>query len=260
MNKSRYDECIFQVTRIEDIDVKRVVNTVRSHGFAVLRGLVSPEENRKSVEKIWKNFDPANDMKLDPRRVEHQELKKKNFQRIIVGQSEHYCGGLAKFTRTFYNPLSDDDIYDLHPIFKMMIRVRNTLYQVDQDFTVNGPEEGAYSMARVQHYPRGGGFFAEHKDAYSTEISKMSSMEGYVQVILVMTEKGRDFETGGAFIRHNEEKIDVESLVQPGDLVVYDGQTRHGVDDIDPMAPIDMAERAGRLVGFVTLGRDWAAG
>ena len=38
-----------------------------------------------------------------------------------------------------------------------------------------------------------------------------------------------------------------------GDIVVYDGRTVHGVEDIDPKEALDMSTINGRVAGFATL-------
>ena len=45
-----------------------------------------------------------------------------------------------------------------------------------------------------------------------------------------------------------------------GDVMIYDGTTVHGVGDVDPMAPLDLARFTGRVVAFASLYRHLAPG
>jgi len=77
---------------------------------------------------------------------------------------------------------------------------------------------------------------------------------GFFQTILVMSKKGEDFESGGAFINDSDEKrLNIDDSVELGDIVIYNGQTFHGVEDIDPHRKLSLNTINGRLAGFVSL-------
>ena len=66
--------------------------------------------------------------------------------------------------------------------------------------------------------------------------------------------KGEDFDSGGPFIDDsNGERLNIDDSVELGDIVVYDGQTFHGVEDIDPHRKLSLNTINGRLAGFVSL-------
>ena len=63
-----------------------------------------------------------------------------------------------------------------------------------------------------------------------------------------------DFESGGAFIDDPEGKrLNIDDSVEYGDIVIYNGQTFHGVEDIDPHKKLSLDTINGRLAGFVSL-------
>jgi hypothetical protein len=48
-------------------------------------------------------------------------------------------------------------------------------------------------------------------------------------------------------------KIDIEKHVKRGDVVVYDGKSYHGVEDIDPNLPFSSNDLSGRVVALATV-------
>ena len=70
--------------------------------------------------------------------------------------------------------------------------------------------------------------------------------------LLLLTEKGVDFETGGGFIEVDGEHVVYEDHCRAGDVIVYDQRLVHGVDDIDPTVPFRSDSLAGRMSGFVS--------
>jgi hypothetical protein len=73
---------------------------------------------------------------------------------------------------------------------------------------------------------------------------------------VLITEKGKDFERGGAYIDTSDGRVDLEAECGAGDVLVYDGRSVHGVADIDPHKLPDMRGSSGRFVGLVTLYAD----
>ena len=78
---------------------------------------------------------------------------------------------------------------------------------------------------------------------------------GYFQLLLQLTEKGVDFEDGGAYVDVGDERLLYEGSCQTGDVIVYDGRSIHGVADIDPLKPLDLQRFTGRAVALASLFR-----
>ena len=77
--------------------------------------------------------------------------------------------------------------------------------------------------------------------------------DSYIQLVLLLTQKGIDFQTGGACVIQDGALIDSEINGLSGDVLVYDGLTNHGVADIDSSSPLDMHHLQGRAVALVTI-------
>ena len=247
--KNEFKDSLVVVKSMEDVPFDKIHSILSEKSFACVRGLFSPEEIRNAREKIKASFDSKNDKKHDPN---DSEAIRANFQKLQVGGTRGANSG-ARFLRIFYNPTFAEDIYGMHDIFRRLIIFRNNLNGMPSDFTVNGTDDGMWSASRISHYPRGGGFMAPHTDVGTNSVSKGLGLD-YVQLILTMSKKGVDFKEGGAYIIDDEGKrYFFEDECELGDIVIYDGRIMHGVEEIDPMEPLDMNSFEGRHVAFVTL-------
>jgi hypothetical protein len=232
------------------VDIRRALGPGR---VVRVRGLFDPEEVLRARRRIAEQFDSGRDRKHDPRDT---EAIRGNFQKLHVG----FASGLdptrvlGRFLRMLYNPIFAPDIHGMRRHFVTLARFRNLLYGLAPDFAVRSTEDGYWTAARIHQYPRGGGFMTPHRDAYNA-----AAVEGaaptYNQAMLVMTRKGVDFGSGGAFVVHRGGYGLYEDEVEIGDVVVYDGRAVHGVSDVDPLEPLDMTVFNGRVVAFASLFR-----
>jgi hypothetical protein len=216
-----------------------------------VRGLFDPAAIRAVTARIAARFDPAADRKHDPRDT---EAVRTNFQKLVVGgiTGVNAQRALARLVRMLYNPIFRDDVHGMRAHFVRLARLRNRLFGLREDFAVHGTEDGYWTAARIHQYPRGGGFMVPHRDAFSRTAVEETGAR-YAQVFLMMCRKGEDFHDGGAFVDVGDERLFYEDDCEPGDVMVYDGQSVHGVADIDTLAPLDLQTFSGRIVAFASL-------
>jgi len=236
-------------TALDDVPYQKLRELLTTHTFGRVTGLFSKDEVLAARDKLQARFDVKNDRKHDPKDA---EAIRRNFQKLVVGGTRG-TNACPRFLRMFYNPTFDEDIFGMHALFRRLIQFRNLLYKLPKDFTVNGTEDGMWSASRINHYPRGGGFMATHTDVGTNSIAEDMGMERYVQLLLLLTKKGVDFHEGGAYIDLDGKRYLFEDECEIGDVVIYDGRVNHGVEEIDPMEPLDMSSFAGRHVALVTL-------
>lgn len=235
--------------RLDDFQFEKLRKLLKAKSFARVTGLFSRDEILVARDKLQFTFDAKNDRKHDPKDA---EAIRRNFQKLIVGGTRG-VNACPRFLRIFYNPTFDEDIFGMHAIFRRLIEFRNLLYSLPKGFTCTGIDRGMWTASRINHYPRGGGFMAPHVDIGTAAAATEMGMEQYVQLLLLMTKKGVDYQEGGAYIDVDGERYFFESECEIGDVVVYDGRITHGVEEIDPMEPLDLNSFAGRHVALVTL-------
>ncbi len=63
-----------------------------------------------------------------------------------------------------------------------------------------------------------------------------------------MSEIGKDFKKGGAYIKKNKKVIFLEKFLKSGDILVYNGSSNHGVYEVDPDSKIEISKLNGRVI------------
>ncbi len=248
----------FQAASVDALPVDEILDSLRAHSVVRIRGLFDAAAIGAAKRRMASQFDCANDRKHDPLDT---EAVRTNLQKLVVGgitgTNEHRA--LARFVRTFHNPIFADDVHGMRSHFIQLARLRNRLLGFDGDFAVHGTEQGYWTASRVHQYPCGGGFMVPHVDAYSRAAIADTGAR-YAQVFLLMSRKGEDYEAGGAFVEVGGERRYYESECEIGDVIVYDGHSVHGVGDIDPLKPLDLTTFSGRVVAFASLYRHLTRG
>jgi hypothetical protein len=243
----------FEGNNLDCLPYPEIRNALEEHSIVRITGLFDRDEVLSSRRNIEKKFNNCNDRKHDPRDT---KAVRGNLQKLQVGAvTLNYADSVPRFLRMLFNPIFADDIYGMRKLFVRLAQFRNLLYGLPIHFAVHGTEQGLWTASRIHQYPRGGGFMAAHRDDVTAAVTKEAGLKLYLQVYLMMSKKGEDFKSGGAFIEYQGQGVDYEEACDVGDVIVYNEQLTHGVADIDPLEPLDMVTFSGRVAAFVTLFR-----
>jgi hypothetical protein len=101
------------------------------------------------------------------------------------------------------------------------------------------PEAGPYVHPQLIHYPSGGGFFARHWHSLRPQ---------QLGFIVSLSQRGRDFRTGGTCFEIDGEVVDMEHRQQIGDICVWRYDHPHWVTQSDLADKFDWESDAGRWV------------
>ena len=251
---TKITDTVLSVDNPNSIDREEIWKGLERDTVVAIRGLIDPDQVKASLEKLKSGFSIENDKKRAPG---DYEAVKSNYQRMCIGMTGGIKGPAnPRYFRVFYNPLWEEDLYGMHSVFMQMAKVRNYLMGVPESFATSAPERGLWTASRIQHYPAGGGFLIPHRDLNAHKAMHDAGFERSVNLVLLMTKRGIDFEEGGGFVEINGSRVYYEDEYEVGDLVLYDEQNIHGVEDIDPMKPMDSSTTNGRYTAFATLFRE----
>ncbi len=111
-----------------------------------------------------------------------------------------------------------------------------------ESFLHNKPSDGILPRINVHHYPKGGGYQAEHIDP--------AGPFAQIQTLIVASAYGTDFKTGGVYARETEggEKFYLDAYTEPGDMIVISPAIPHGVEPIDEYEPYSPDTNDGRWI------------
>lgn len=244
------------VSRVEDISVTQLADILNTHSFAIIKGIIDPDDVRRAKQNIRKLYSQDND---NPATGEAPEDIMGNYQKLSIGGAEHSGVYRPRCMRTLYNPIWADNIYGMRDIFRTTAQARNAIYGWDLNYCIDAVEDGFWTAARIHHYPAGGGFLVSHVDDVVPVVQQAEGISRYFQPVVVMSKKGKgddcDFQTGGGFFEIQGERYYYEEHAELGDIVIYSGATIHGVADIDLHKTFDPRNCEGRLAAFVTVYR-----
>jgi hypothetical protein len=125
--------------------------------------------------------------------------------------------------------------------FSEIFRIKNFLGgYAETEFLKNIPSDEFIARINVHHYPRGGGYQAEHIDPIGKH--------AHIQTLIAASQIGVDYRQGGIYARTapGVERVYFDALLMPGDLLVMSPGIPHGVDFIDPEAPYSWQTNDGR--------------
>jgi hypothetical protein len=165
------------------------------------------------------------------------ELGAPNFHRINIWDERAYVKG--RFHQFTFFPWNQD-IFQLFEKTKEIYHIKNLISGLSKDkFLKDKPEEGCVARLSFQFYPKGTGGMNKHSDPVDKH--------QLVVPTLVMSEKGKDFKTGGVYVENEEkELIFIDDLAEIGDVILFNAQVPHGVKVIDEEKEEDWLSFEGR--------------
>ena len=105
-------------------------------------------------------------------------------------------------------------------------------------FEKNIPSQNQIDRLQIVNYPLGGGQLRDHVDPRKNQ----RIVSG-----LIMSKKGNDFESGGFYFRdRNNQKKNIEDILEVGDSVLFYGSIIHGVEPVDKKKKLNWKSYCGR--------------
>lgn len=148
-----------------------------------------------------------------------------NFHRLNNNDRRAHVGGC--FQQFNFFPWNQD-YFQLFEKSRRIFDLKNQLSEVPKhSFHTVGDQSLASYTARIafQFYPAGHGFLNKHSDPVGEHQFALPNM--------VLSEKGKDFMSGGTYFMDGAQKIYHEDYCHKGDIVMFDASMPHGVDIID---------------------------
>jgi hypothetical protein len=138
-----------------------------------------------------------------------------------------------------YNKVNKEIFLNMKDIFELKNKLAG--FQ-GEEFMNNIPSDGVLPRINVHHYPKGGGYQAEHIDP--------DGPFAQIQTLIVASSQGLDFKKGGLYAREKlgGEIFCLDSYTQPGDMIVLSPAIPHGIEPIDSELEYSPNSNDGRWI------------
>ena len=203
---------------------------IESKGFSIIKNCV-PKDFISSQRSRW-----------IPRFIKKNVDKKFVRGNLILGEknflsySEINAWCMYRNFEFLWNETDDNEALDLHI---KIHKFRNKLQGFSQDYGLNYNDSNYGIYISTSYYPLQKGKLLAHADGHKDV--------PILHYMLPFTFKGQDYHQGGLFIKDNAgETVDLDYLVEPGDVIFFDGRNEHWVETIDS----SQSNSLGRLAVF----------
>ena len=240
---------VLKVDNLSKLNQEKIIKFIDKKGFIIIRGLFERKLIRNKLKKLKKK----KIINSKPSLSGNTNQIKKNFHKLCIGAASREIlkenAKIYRLHRIIYNPLWCADIYGLKSIFIKFCKIRNFLLGLKSNFCITKRfEKNLWSATRILQYPIGGGHMSPHSDFVVKKINNKNKITKFYQLILNLTEYQKDFNSGGAYIKFKNKKIFLEDKLQSGDILIYHGNSIHGVDEIDPHKKLNLIDFNGRII------------
>ena len=204
------------LTKINVPDHHNLMSEIESIGYSIIKNCVSKEFVSTQRSRWLPVFDKRNVEKKFVRG--NLILGEENF--LSYSEIDAYC--MFRNFEFLWNETDDEDALALHI---QLHRYRNKMQGLDQNFGLNYNDTNYGVYISTSYYPADIGKLVAHKDGHKDV--------PILHYMLPFTFKGKDYDEGGLFIKDSaDETIDLDALVEPGDVIFFDGRREHWVDTI----------------------------
>lgn len=223
-----------------ELDPANIRNRVLEGEVVILKDLFNKnqlESTRQSVIK-WRSQTAKEDIAFcDADKTFHKLLE--NDPDFIHPRMYH--------VHWFYDLLSPeppaDEVHDaVSPLYQELKNLYNRICGTDHEIEWRG--DRPHFHPQINQYPRGGGYFGMHRHYPSVEGTVSDAMK--INMIVGLSEQGKDYGTGGTRILNGENMYDIRNSHDLGDVALFRADLPHAVMPIDPSVELDWDADDGR--------------
>ncbi|MBI4365605.1 MAG: hypothetical protein HY543_02180 [Deltaproteobacteria bacterium] len=143
---------------------------------------------------------------------------------------------IPKMQAIYFNCFWNDGVPEPLRFGTLLGRLRNRIAGLPVEFGFR-KDDGYMAIPVTQHYPKGGGFMAQHRDPPEPQRCVVS---------LTLTGFGKDFHQGGLALESADQTLLVDELLEIGDISIMRPDIPHAVLPVDPAGELDFNSLSGR--------------
>jgi hypothetical protein len=194
-----------------ELDMAALRSKIDTEGYVILKKIISPEDILE-MQKYWLS--------------KMYQGKKSSFMRgdIFFGEKNcltYECSNdlcLYRYFEFFWNK-SESDITRKHCV--KMHKLRNLFLDVDEvdGLLMQENKFGLYISTSLYEVDKG--MFFKHRDGHADQ--------KIFHFMIPLTFKGKHYKDGGLYITNSKGVMDIDSLCQEGDVILFNGAFEHEV-------------------------------
>ena len=223
---------------------KKIKQKLKLHGVCVVKNFLKFGTQKKIYKYFQKSFKVTRDIRISGpfRYLQH------DFRRLDVGDSS-INSRVARFI--LYCEWNNKKLFDL---LNLIINLRNSISNLKKEnfsYKLNRANSKRYKyceLIRMVQYPAGGGFLSMHRD--KSELYPKEMINVLIPFSKRSNKKNKYFGSfckGGLYYFKNKKKIDIEKILNVGDLVFHDQAILHGVSSVDYNKNFSLNNLNGRI-------------
>ncbi len=198
-----------------------IIKQLKKNGFYIVKNFLN-KDDFNIIRNFWINY-----FKNEPNKEINSNIHKTG---IVLGDKNYLAkskknskeNNMLRLVQYLWNEpehqLTADYSIKLH-------KIRNMLTDKDENYGLHYSKDGIAMYLQTNFYPSKKGFMFQHVDGYFKEMM--------LNVTFNVTFKNLDFEEGGIILTKDNEKINLDNLVEPTDALIFDGNLKHQIETIN---------------------------
>ena len=193
-----------------------LMDEVESRGFSIVKNCIPEDFISSQKDKQLPRFERKN---VDKKFVRgNLILGERNF--LSYSNTNSWC--MFRNFEFLWNASDDYNNLNAHILIH---KFRNQMQNFNEEYGLSYNSKNYGMYISTSYYPLDIGRLAAHTDGHKDV--------PILHYMLPLTFKGRDYEEGGLYLKDTSGNIvDVDSMMDPGDIIFFDGRQEHWVDVI----------------------------
>ena len=206
-------------------EVRLAQDSLKEKGYYIIRNIIDGQAYERARSE-------ANDYFL--KQKNNNRLPKALRGGVAAGQRdiEGYSDTKAwKIYRSCYFPWNrpNPEVHQCIKLSRLASSLRNNIAGLKSDHGAYLEADNTINYTSLSLYPSGGGFLNRHRDIHPDSID----YEPLIHFKIDLSIKGKDYDIGGfAIWEKNGTEINISALIQPGDILLFDGSCYHEIKSI----------------------------
>ena len=160
------------------------------------------------------------------------DLEDGSFNQVLIKKMEGHSGSSQNYIQkleTIYipNKSSEDSFKNLQDLAFSLLELQEWFFSFSEQDELH---QDYFPAFRIHCYADDG-FMGEHSDTHYIK-PRQGHPYPMVQICCPLSLYGKEFASGGFHLKNGKEVIFPENNLNPGDVLLFNGALRHGVDPI----------------------------